>query len=72
MNQNQLIYSKIDEISKKIDEFVTKNEFLEELAKKSDKQSITNALNRKVNKSDLDMLLEKYADKSDIMQIKDN
>jgi len=72
MNQNQLIYSKIDEISKKIDEFVTRNEFLEELAKKSDKQSITNALNRKVNKSDLDMLLEKYADKSDIMQIKDN
>lgn len=67
-----MIYSKIDEISKKIDELVTKNEFLEELAKKSDKQSITNALNRKVNKSDLDMLLEKYADKNDIMQIKDN
>lgn len=33
---------------------------------------MNNALNRKVNKSDLDMLLEKYADKSEIMQIKDN
>lgn len=33
---------------------------------------MNNALNRKVNKSDLDLLLEKYADKSEIMHIKDN
>lgn len=72
MNNNQLIWSKIEEMQKKMDELVTRNEFLEEVAKKADKQSMTNALNRKVNKSDLDMLLEKYADKSDIIQIKDN
>lgn len=71
-NHNLNISTKIEEQAKKIDELVTRNEFLEEVAKKSDKQSMNNALNRKVNKSDLDMLLEKYADKSEIMQIKDN
>jgi len=46
-------------MQKKIDDLVNKNEFLEELAKKSDKQSINNAMSRKVNKSNLYMLLEK-------------
>lgn len=50
----------------KIDDLVSRNEFLEEIAKKSDKQSMTNALNRKVNKSDLDLLLEKFVDKNEI------
>jgi len=53
-------------MQKKIDDLVSKNEFLEEIAKKSDKQSVTNALNRKVNKSDLDLLLEKFVDKNEI------
>lgn len=53
-------------MQKKIDELVTRNEFLEEIAKKSDKQSMTNALNRKVNKSDMDLLLEKFADKNEV------
>jgi len=46
-------------MQKKIDSLVNRNELQEELAKKSDKQSINNALSRKINKSDLDMLLEK-------------
>lgn len=53
-------------MQKKIDDLVSRNEFLEEIAKKSDKQSMTNSLNRKVNKSDLDLLLEKFVDKNEI------
>jgi hypothetical protein len=44
--------------------YVKHTEFTEELNMKATKQSVNNALNRKINKSDLDVMLISKADNS--------
>lgn len=52
----------IEKINNQFELYVKHTEFTEELNLKATKQSVNNALNRKINKTDLDVLLISKAD----------
>jgi len=69
IKSEQLQKSEVDKIFGKLDNFVKVNDFNELLELKANKQAVNNALNRKVNKSDLDVILLNKADASSVEEL---